>query len=176
MPAANGFIVDAVAREQKLVEARDLALKARAIDPSLPSIYVTLSDYSDTHGDYEGARQASETALSLEPKNPWRYSNLAADYLMAGKATRQEPRPDRDLRAAGDGVCTQRGPSPVAHRCCRSVARGPEVQAAKFRNAKDRGPTIRVPDVVEGETAAGVAPRTPARIASGITSRLCTAS
>jgi TolB-like protein len=88
VPAANGFIVDAVAREQKLVEARDLALKAKALDPSLPSVYVTLSDYADTHGDYEGARRASETALSLEPKNPWRYSNLAADYLMAGEATR----------------------------------------------------------------------------------------
>ena len=88
VPAANGFIADALVREKQLVEARDLALKAKALDPSLPGIYVTLSDYADTHGDYEGARRASETALSLEPKNPWRYSNLASDYLMAGEATR----------------------------------------------------------------------------------------
>ncbi len=88
VPAANGFIADAVVRERQLVEARDLALKAKALDPSLPGIYVTLSDYADTHGDYDGARRASETALSLEPKNPWRYSNLASDYLMAGEAAR----------------------------------------------------------------------------------------
>ena len=88
VPAANGLIADARIREEQLVEARDLALKAKALDPSLPGIYVTLSDYADTHGDYEGARRASETALSLEPKNPWRYSNLASDYLMAGDPKR----------------------------------------------------------------------------------------
>lgn len=86
--ASNGFIVDPVIREKRLVEARDLALKAKELDPNNPRIYVTLSVYASSHGDFEGARRADETALSLDPKSPNRYANLASAHIYAGEPVR----------------------------------------------------------------------------------------
>jgi len=87
-PAYNGWISDPVAREKQFLEARDLALKAKSVDPRDPGIYPTLSEYAASHGDHEGARRAVETALSLDPKNPGRYSDLADGYIDSGEPMR----------------------------------------------------------------------------------------
>ena len=86
--AYDEFVVDPIAREKQLVEGRDLALKAMDLDPSNPNIYVTLSMYAVGHGDFEGARRADETVLSLRPKTPGAYTNLAASYIEAADPAR----------------------------------------------------------------------------------------
>jgi len=88
VPAFNDLVADPVVRERKLVEARDLALRAKELDPSIANIYSTLALYAFAHGDLEGARHGDETALSLDPKNPTRYSNLAINYLHTGNPTK----------------------------------------------------------------------------------------
>ncbi len=107
MSAQQGFIKDPALREERLIEARDLALKAKDVDPGIANIYVTLGIWAQSQGDYEGARRAAETGVSLEPKEPIRYSNLADDYRGAGepakaielltKAIRLDPRNVRDV-------------------------------------------------------------------------------
>jgi adenylate cyclase len=79
----NRWIEDPAVREKQLVEARDLALKAKDLDPNQPGIYGALTIYALTHGDHEEARRADEAALSLNPKEPGMYVNLAGDYLEA---------------------------------------------------------------------------------------------
>ena len=83
--AWNDKVPDPIAKERQLVEARDLALRARELDPNDPRIYVTLSDYALEHGDYQSGLRLVEKALSLDPKNPTRYNNMATAYLAAGE-------------------------------------------------------------------------------------------
>ena len=83
-PVDSGFIVDAIARKKQMAEARDLALKAKGIDPSIADIYFTLALSALARGDTKEARRAVETSLSLDPKNPDRYNALALDYFYAG--------------------------------------------------------------------------------------------
>jgi len=71
-----------------LVEGRDLALKAKQLDPENPGIYFVIGAYAGSHDDYEGARRAAETRLSLEPKNPSAYSNLAVMFIHGGAPRR----------------------------------------------------------------------------------------
>ena len=68
-------------REKKYAEGRDYALKAKELDPSAPHTYGILALYALTHGDYPGHQRASETWLSLDPKNPIAY-NFVANSLM----------------------------------------------------------------------------------------------
>jgi TolB-like protein len=84
----NGFIADPVVSETRLVEGRDLALKARELDSSIASIYSVLGVYAYRHGNFEGARRDFATALSLEPKDPMRYNAVAWGYLRAGDPVR----------------------------------------------------------------------------------------
>jgi adenylate cyclase len=73
------------AREKKLVEGRDLAMKAKALDPDRPDIYSAIQIYALVHdNDYEGALRAAKTRLSLEPKNPSAYSDLALEFIVQG--------------------------------------------------------------------------------------------
>jgi adenylate cyclase len=74
--------------EKKYSEGRDLALKAKALDPDNPTVYGTIGNYALDHGDLAGARRAYETRLSLEPKNPIAYSNLAGVFLNEGEPRR----------------------------------------------------------------------------------------
>ena len=86
--AGNGFVADPVVKEQQFVEARELALKAKERVPNDAQIYSVLAAFAQHHGDFQGAVRAEETALSLDPKTPFRYSNLADHYSYAGQPTR----------------------------------------------------------------------------------------
>src|SRR5580704_8765338 len=68
-----GVDLDESVKEKKLVEGRDLALKAKELDPSDPGAYTIIAIYAARHGDWEGSLRAAETLLSLEPKNPTAY-------------------------------------------------------------------------------------------------------
>lgn len=72
-------------KEQKFVEARDVALRAKEIDPNNPRIYGILALYYATHNDFPGQRRASETWLSLDPKNPMAYNFVANTHIYQGK-------------------------------------------------------------------------------------------
>ena len=74
--------------EKKFSEGRDLALKAKGLDPDNPTAYNAIGTYALDHGDLVGARRAYETRLSLEPKNPTAYSNLAGVFLNEGEPRR----------------------------------------------------------------------------------------
>ena len=80
----NGLIHEPTAEEKQIAEARDLALQAKALDPNIADIYVTLAVYARHHGDNEGALRALHTALSLDPKNLKHYHNLAIHYSLMG--------------------------------------------------------------------------------------------
>jgi TolB-like protein len=87
-PDNFGSQMDESVQEKKYVEARDLALKVRELDPDNPGVYSVIGMYAFNHGDLAGARRASETALSLEPKNPSAYNNLAKMFLAQGEPRR----------------------------------------------------------------------------------------
>jgi Flp pilus assembly protein TadD len=87
-PDNFGSQMDESVREQKYVEGRDLALKARELDPDNPRVYTVLGIYALNHGDFYGAQRANETLLSLEPKNPGAYVNLAKVFISEGEPRR----------------------------------------------------------------------------------------
>lgn len=75
-------------KEKKYSEGRDVAAKAKEFDRDDPMIYGTMALYAISHDDFAGHRRASETWLSLEPKNPMAYNFLANSLVMSGEATR----------------------------------------------------------------------------------------
>lgn len=83
-PDNFGSQMDETVQEKKYVEGRDLALKARELDPDNPQVYTVIGIYVFDHGDFAGARRAFETVLALEPKNPIAYNNLADVFLAEG--------------------------------------------------------------------------------------------
>jgi len=80
--------MDEGVKEKKMVEARDLALRAKELDPDNPSISVVIFAYALHHGDLTGARRASEIRLSLRPKDPIAYLNLAYTFVQEGEPRR----------------------------------------------------------------------------------------
>ena len=80
-----GFTMDERARDRKFLEGRDLALRARQLDPENPGIYLPLSQYARFHDDFPGYRRAAETLYSLQPKNPSACSLMAALYIDSGE-------------------------------------------------------------------------------------------
>ena len=79
------------ARDKQLTDARDLALKVKAIDPGLRGIELPLYLYAQDHNDFEGARRALEAALAKDPKSPPSYGNLALLHLNMGEPERAIP-------------------------------------------------------------------------------------
>lgn len=75
-------------REKNFGEAHDLVLKAKELDSSDPEIYPLIALYASYHDDYAGSRRASETWLSLQPKNPIAYNFVAASLLLSGEPKR----------------------------------------------------------------------------------------
>ncbi len=69
-------------------ELRDLALKAKELDPDNPYVYGLLGFNAEFHGDWGGARDAFETQLSLDPKIPSVHGNLAFTFLVGGEPKR----------------------------------------------------------------------------------------
>jgi adenylate cyclase len=77
--------MDADLRERKFVEGRDLALKAKELDPDNPGIYRVLGVYAAAHDDIPAYRRTAETRLSLEPRNPGVYVSLAFSCILSGE-------------------------------------------------------------------------------------------
>ena len=79
------------ARATQLADAKDLALKVRAIDPNLRGIELPLYLHAQEHDDYEGARRALEAALAKDPKSSSSYGNLALLHMNMGEPERAIP-------------------------------------------------------------------------------------
>ena len=78
-------------KEKQMADARDLALKVRAIDPSIRDIEIPLQMYAVTHGDFEGAKRVAEARLAKDPKSPSAYISLAFFYRLMGEPARAIP-------------------------------------------------------------------------------------
>jgi len=87
-PANFPYQMGESVKEEKLVEARDLALKAKELDPDNPDLYVALGVYALHHGDLAGGRRAAEARLALKPKEPSSYLNLAYMFTREGEPRR----------------------------------------------------------------------------------------
>jgi len=83
-----GSEMDTAAKEERFVEGRDLALKAKELDPDNAIVYATLGYYALYHDDYSGYRRATETRLSLQPKDPLAMAYLAYAFLCGGEPAR----------------------------------------------------------------------------------------
>jgi len=100
-------------QEKQFIEVRDLAMRAKEIDPDHPSIYLLIASYATYRGDWEGGLRAAEKRLSLEPKNPDAYNNLAVRVYHAGdpaksiellaQAINLDPKHPNDLVLVGMG-------------------------------------------------------------------------
>jgi len=86
--AKFGYAINHVAAEKKFAEGRDLAVKARELDPDNPGVYSVIALYAGAHGDYPGYLRAAETQFSLDPKNPSSHNSLALAYYYAGEPRR----------------------------------------------------------------------------------------
>ena len=73
------------ARDKQLTDARDLALRVKAIDPGLRGIELPLYLYAQEHNDFEGARRALEAALAKDPTTPSAYGNFALFHMNMGE-------------------------------------------------------------------------------------------
>ncbi|TSA00441.1 MAG: hypothetical protein D4R84_00550 [Rhodocyclaceae bacterium] len=80
--------MDKRANEGIYVEARDLAVRAKDLDPDDARVYMPIGLYAATHDDYAGYRRATETRLLLDPKDPAAYNNLAMSMTDGGKPER----------------------------------------------------------------------------------------
>jgi len=83
-----GTALDESIVEKKYVEGYDLALKVKELDPDNPGVYSPIGLYALSHGDFAGNQRANETRLSLEPKNPAAYNNLALSFINGGEPKR----------------------------------------------------------------------------------------
>jgi adenylate cyclase len=75
-------------KEKKLVEARDLALKVKELDPDNIDVYVVMGTYAYCRGDFSAALRAAESRLALGPRDPGAYLNLAHCLFYAGQPKR----------------------------------------------------------------------------------------
>ena len=67
-------------KEKKWVEGRDLALKAKELDPDNPDIYGPIGTYAYYHGDSAG-RRAARPRFRFRPKSIGAHVNLANVFL-----------------------------------------------------------------------------------------------
>jgi predicted Zn-dependent protease len=79
------------ARKKQLDEARDLALRVRAIEPSNVRIYLPLAIYAMEYNDFDGAQRAYEAMVAHDPKNPAVYNNLGLYFREMGEPERALP-------------------------------------------------------------------------------------
>ncbi len=80
--------LDQSVQEKKWTEGRDLALRAKELDPDNPDVYQLIAAYARDGGDWDGARRAAETRLSLDPKNPNAYASLGYAFIEEGEPKR----------------------------------------------------------------------------------------
>ena len=83
--AAN-FMEDGDPRkEPMLLEARNLALKVREVDPGASKVYAILGVCAQQHGHWEEARHNFEELVRIDPRNPSAYSYLAFYFRVVGE-------------------------------------------------------------------------------------------
>ena len=63
-------------------------MKAKELDPDNPGVYLPIAIYAVDHDDLAGAQRANEAALSLQPKSPFAYANLAEVFFLEGQPRR----------------------------------------------------------------------------------------
>jgi tetratricopeptide (TPR) repeat protein len=97
------------------VEGRDLALKAKKLDPDNPRVYVPIQIYAIEHHDYDSALRAGESRLALEPKSPMAYNNLAVQLFYGG-----EPRRSIDLLTQAIDLDPRHPSGETLHGMCRA--------------------------------------------------------
>ena len=87
---ANNFpqVLDKDIREAMFLEARGFALKAKELDPDDPGVYLAIAIFASNQGDFDAARRADETRLSLDPKSVGANNNLAGIYIELGDPNR----------------------------------------------------------------------------------------
>jgi len=107
--------LDERVKEKKFVEGRDLALKAKKLDPDNPRVYVPIQIYAIEHHDYEGALRAGESRLALEPKSPMAYNNLAVQLFYGG-----EPRRSINLLTQAIDLDPRHPSGETLHGMCRA--------------------------------------------------------
>jgi len=79
---------DPATREMKYIEGRDLATRAKELDPGSPGIYMALALFAAAHDDYAGYRRAVETSFSLNTKDLRAYANMSNVLLKGGEPQR----------------------------------------------------------------------------------------
>jgi adenylate cyclase len=88
MAASNfQYPADRKARDKRYEEGKALALRAKQLDPDDPMIYTALQVHASYKDDLPGAMRAAQTRLSLEPKHPGAYVNLAVAEMDLGEAS-----------------------------------------------------------------------------------------
>ncbi len=158
--AANfGKQMDEGVREQKFVEGRDLALRAKEVDPDNPRVYVPIQRYAEAHGDLHGALRAAETQLSLAPNDPVGYNNVARPLIFLGEPQRAielltqainlEPKHPREVLLVNQGhAYFMLGDNDAAIECLqRSLEINPQFSPAEIRAS------LAMAFVLKGEAA-----------------------
>jgi TolB-like protein/Flp pilus assembly protein TadD len=115
---AGSFInsqLDESSKEKKYAEGRDLVAKAKKIDPDNPEIYMFMGADESQHGDLAGSQRAFETWLSLEPKDPSVYNDLADLFYFKG-----EPRRAIDMLTKGIALNPRHPLGTLLHQMCRT--------------------------------------------------------
>ena len=74
-----------LARDKQLTDARNQALRVKAIEPDLRGIELPLFLYAMEHDDFDGARRALEADLAKDPKTPSVYGNFALFHRNMGE-------------------------------------------------------------------------------------------
>ena len=75
---------DAQAKEKYYVDAKNLALKAKQLDPDYGPVYLALMLYAEGHDDYPGQLRAAQKGHELAPRDPRLTQALAHTLLMGG--------------------------------------------------------------------------------------------
>ena len=75
---------DAQAREKYYAQSKELALKAKQLDPDYGLAYLALMLYAEAHDDYPGQLRAAQKAHELAPREPRLTQSLAHTFLMGG--------------------------------------------------------------------------------------------
>lgn len=91
-------------RKKKMLEARNLALKVKDIEPENLRVYVPLSIVAMENNDFDAARRAHEAQLESTPKNPSVLNNFALYFREMGEPEKAIPLLERALAVYPKGA------------------------------------------------------------------------
>jgi TolB-like protein len=72
-------------KERQMREARDMALRVKAIDPEVRGLDIPIEIYAEQHNDFETARRAYEAEALKDPRNPVIKNNFGTFYRGMGE-------------------------------------------------------------------------------------------